>query len=361
MPGDGGGGTVTPGNGPLVTVGSFSTYRGDAKAAYTLFHDDLCNPDVDKQIDVADPELTERGLVASFGAIASYCDERDLWDELDVMRSHGHEIVNHSMSHVDLTEMSVDLTLEIDDARSLLEQNLTGTEITFFIFPFDSFDDGTIQHLKDAGYLGARTGGRGLNDADFADDFDLWFDVYGPGYSIYAEAENTPCADVAEVTDWTETSAECRAFVLSEYLSETIETGGWGIRELHSVDGEAWEPVDLDLYEAHLDDLARASERGDVWVATASDVVRYRRARDACSPPSAEQGLLTFAAPNADCTRYRTELSLRVTSSEAAPAGASLRATQAGGTVTVTEELAGQWLLDVDPAAGPVTLDWVTP
>src|SRR5690606_7717910 len=119
--------------------------------------------------------------------------------------------------------------------------------------------------LRNLGYLGARAGERGHSSANFGDELRINFDVYGPGYSLYGGAEGSACSGVESGDEWTSTSSECRAYVMNQYVEDIISTGGYGIRELHGLDGESWEPIPLTEYEAHLDFLVQKVNQGDLW------------------------------------------------------------------------------------------------
>ncbi len=104
-------------------------FRDAAQGAYSIIHDDTCDTTVDSQINLAEPELNKRGLVAAFGAIVKMCVERDLWNTLAGFVEHGHEIINHSWSHPDFAPTdgvtpAPDLAIEMDQATTVLDENL---------------------------------------------------------------------------------------------------------------------------------------------------------------------------------------------------------------------------------------------
>ncbi|AUX26355.1 uncharacterized protein SOCEGT47_069160 [Sorangium cellulosum] len=355
-----GGGTEGAGGGPIVdeaprfAIEGVTTWRHGASAAYTLIHDDTCGAGLDNQLSVAAPALGQRGLRASFGAIVQSCVERDLWDALRELLAQGHEIVNHSFSHPDLTMPPVDLAVEIDGARATLEAELSGYGITFFVFPLDAFNDELVDHLRAQGYLGARAGARGVNPPDYEDDLRIRFDVFGPGYSVYAGAAGTPCAAVAPGDEAGGASPACRQYILDQLVEDAIAAGGWGVRELHSVAGEAWEPVPIDEYEAHLDRVRDRIDAGALWMDTASAVLRYRRAREACPPPVVRGDRLLFAPPSGRCAAYATPLTWIVKPLAGAPT--ALSAIQDGAPLDTRAVGDGRFLVDADPAGGAVTL-----
>lgn len=336
-----------------VVVEGVATWRNDAIAAYTIVHDDTCDPSADRHFTIVKSALAARGLVASFGAIVGACEARDLWDELQELVEGGHEIANHSWSHPDLTMASDMLAAEIGMARATLDLHLA-QPVTFFIFPYDQFDDGLIEYLRGDGYLGARAGTRGVNAYDASDDLRIRFDTFGPGYSIYGGQSDTPCADVSPGQAWSETTSACRMYVLDQYVDDAMAEGGWAVRELHSVEGHSWEPVPASEYDAHLDYVKRRIDADELWMDTATNVIRYRRAREACAAPRGDGRWLVFEPPSPTCAAYATALTWLVRI-EGEPLEA-LHAEQAGAPVAVRALGSRRFVVDANPALGNVTL-----
>jgi len=327
----GGGGTAgsvfaggAGGNDVGVVSARVTTWRDDANAAYSIIHDDLCDGALDSLFDVADPELSSRGLRAGFGAIVGACVERGLWSQLQTLRDHGHEIICHSWGHPNLTE-GPDLNQEITVATSTLDMNLVGQKTSYFIFPFDAFNDALLTQLDGLGYLGARAGERGLNPADFSDPLRNQFDVWGA--TVYAEG----------------------APGLQEYVDEAITNGGWANREFHAVGTEAWEPVPTADYTAHLDYVKAKVDAGELWMDTPSAVVRYRLSRLNCGEPTTATGTIAFSAVGPVCTKYATELSVEITTTVDA---ATLLANQ-GGVALTTQKIGPKlFRVNIDPTLG---------
>jgi peptidoglycan/xylan/chitin deacetylase (PgdA/CDA1 family) len=345
-PGGGGAGGNAGGGGmhecaPLTSVGSdlgtlavesVATWKGDAKGAYTIIHDDVCDYTIDSLFDVAEPELSARGLHSAFGAIVSRCEERKLWSKLELMRQHGHEIINHTWDHKDMVEdAQASLAVEIDQATQVLDANLVGQQTSFFIFPYDSFNDAAVQHLGGLGYLGARAGAKGVNTADFADGLRVMFDVYGGENSIY----------------------DGQGDILQIYVDLAISEGGWSVREFHGVADQTFWAMDTNAYKAHLDYVKSKVDSGELWVDTPSTVVRYRFARQYCGLPAVMGSSLVPAMPSADCARYATAVSTIVTTTVDAP---SLLASQDGKELVTKRLGPSRYLVDLDPAGCPVAL-----
>jgi hypothetical protein len=319
----------------LGTIGieSVATWKGGAKGAYTLIHDDACDYTLDSHFTIADPELTSRNLRAAFGAIVERCGERGVWNRLEVLRSHGHEIINHSWDHQDMVmaAATAPLSLEIDQANQELDKNLVNQHTSFFIFPYDSFDDMAVDHLDQIGYLGARAGKKGVNMPDFPDGMRVMFDVWGGEDSIY----------------------NGQGDILQIYVDLAISEGGWAVREFHGIADMSYNPMTVDGYRQHLDYLRSKVDSGDLWVDTPSTVLRYRFARQYCHLPSAKGYVLSFDAPDPECMKYDTELSVIFTTT------ADVRGVvaQQGDKVQTATALGDhRYLINVNPAGGAIAV-----
>jgi peptidoglycan/xylan/chitin deacetylase (PgdA/CDA1 family) len=320
-------------------VEGVATWKDNAKGAYTIIHDDACDYTLDSLFMVADPELTQRGLRAAFGAIVERCQERSppptrkVWGQLEVLRQHGHEIINHSWDHKDIVMEAAmaPLSLEIDQANQVLDENLVDQHTSFFIFPYDSFDDAAVQHVGSLGYLGARAGKKGVNTPDFPDGLRVMFDVWGGEDSIY----------------------DGQGDILKIYVDLAISEGGWSVREFHGIDDLSYKPMTIDGYREHLDYLRSKVDAGWLWVDTPSTVLRYRFARQYCAPPTASGYLLTFPAPSDDCKRYSTPLSVIFTTTDDVR---NVVARQDGHEFFTTKLGPKRFLVDLDPTGGPVAV-----
>jgi hypothetical protein len=315
------------GNDVGMTGAQVTAWRDGALAAYTIIHDDVCAENLDSVFDIADPELSARGLRAGFGAIVGNCVDRGLWDSLETLREHGHEIVCHTWGHPNLVEdTGADLNLELDQATAMLDASLVGQATTYFIFPYDAFSDALIARLDALGYLGARAGERGLNPTEFSDPLRNQFDVWGA--TAYAEGPEG----------------------LQEYVDEAITNGGWANREFHAVGTEAWEPVPAADYTAHLDYVKSKVDAGELWMDTPSAVVRYRFARAQCGAPVVAAGSIDFPAATPDCSKYATELSVELLTTTDPTA---LVVTQAGAALSAVKLAPSRFRVNVDPTKGP--------
>jgi hypothetical protein len=139
--------------------------------------------------------------------------------------------------------------------------------------------------------------------------------------------------------------------MLDDYVDSVIASGGFGIRELHSVEGEAWEPVPLTEYQAHLDYLGEKVAAGSLWVDTVGRIVRYRRASDVCSMPTATAYGLDFLSPSTECLMVSTALTFKVAPLEE---GVTIVGATQGGQALDVRVVSGATWVSAEPAKGPV-------
>jgi hypothetical protein len=354
--------------GGMYKVEGVATWRGNATAAYSIIHDDVCDSSANGVFSRADPELTRRGLHAGFGVIAGTCDSDNRWGAVKTVVSHGHDLFSHSWTHsclgtpaeCDGQKATSNLAQEIDRATKAILDN-TGVTAQYYIFPFDICGAAAVAHLKQAGYLGARCGEHGVNAPDFslADNFANRYDVWGPNFSLYFD--QGPCKGVAKEDQDVQPNrlpAACRAYVLSQYVEDTIAAKGWGIKEMHGFDedipGGAFQALPPADYTAHLDFLKTKIEAGALWVEGPTPVLRYRWARSACPAPTIAGDTLKFAAPPAECTKYATTLTYLVSTTAGDPGG--LQVAQGEKMAAARKLGTGRFAIDADPTKGDVTL-----
>ena len=325
---------------PLVfQIDAVTSWKGGAKAAYSITHDDYCDESV-ADLGKHYKELNQRSLRAAFGVIVGPCEAQPhYYDLVHQMVTEGHEIINHSFAHTDLTLENADLDQEINLSNEILRQN--GFEINAYVFPLDAFNDALFQRLQSLDYLGARGGSqRGVNSAEldindplapFRIRFDAFFEDPNTGqntHSIYNSQGN----------------------VLLAYVDDAILQGGWAVRELHGVEDDSWGTVSLTKYTTHLDYVASKVEANELWVDTFTNVNRYRSSRAYCGEALAQDGAVVFSlSTSADCTKYATPLSVIVNTNGVD----NITATQNSVEIPSKHLDSGRHILDIDPTAGP--------
>jgi Polysaccharide deacetylase/Secretion system C-terminal sorting domain/PA14 domain len=245
---------------------SYATWKDHAKAAYTIVHDDFGDESTVGITKYADTMATNRNIKFCFGAITSACDATD-WADAKRMISHGHEVINHSHSHrcshqpgwcaSDNLYSVANFPVEIDGSTTLIEQN-TGNRPRFWIHPYDLSTQQVLDRLKSLGYLGARSGAQAaLNGVHFNDFFHLNYFVHDPNSNLN---------------------------LLNQAVQTTVAAGSYLMRELHGVGDGSWAPVSVADYRAHLNYVKDQMNAGNIWSATASEVITYKIQKDAYTP-----------------------------------------------------------------------------
>jgi hypothetical protein len=349
---------------PAFTVTGVATWRGGAEGVYSIIQDGVC--DSDGAFAHADPELTRRNLHGGFGVIVGSCGASPggKWPQIKGLLAHGHDVFNHSWSHSCLAAArdcvgngapTIDFGLEIDRSTQVLEDAL-GVPVQYFVFPFDACGADAIGRLKQRGYLGARCGARGISQAAFPDGFATRFDSWGPSFSVYGNAG--PCKGLT-VRDSNMPPEmlppACRSYVLDQYVDDAIAAKGWAIRALTGFSDEkgAFQPIALGDYTAHLDHVRRQVDAGLLWVEGPTVVIRYRWAREKCSPATVVGNVLRFPQPSADCRKFATTLSYLVATADMSDPP-SVKVTQGSATVTAKKTAPGRFVVNADPTGGDV-------
>jgi peptidoglycan/xylan/chitin deacetylase (PgdA/CDA1 family) len=328
-----------------VRLTRIAVWRDDARAAYSIVHDDLCDDGVEGIYRLALPALRRRGLRVGLAAIVRACEEKGRWREVAEASAQGHEIASHSYSHARVTPENA--AVEVFGVKEVLERHARHP-VDFYVFPYDDFSAATVSQVESAGYRGARAGNRNatngldqppVNSAEPRGDLAVIFDVWPRAYSKYSLYQGV---DLLNVHVW-----------------DAIERGGWAMRELHGVmrDDDAPEkngfgPIPLSIYEKHLDFLAEARQANLVWTDTPSAIIRYRHARSACRA-AIEDARIVFDASAPDCVSFATPISVVVGTRADLP---GLTATQQGAAVPVLLLGPGQFSVTADPTRGAVDL-----
>jgi hypothetical protein len=305
----------------------------------------MCDSTVAGIYNYALPQLMARGIHAGAGVIAGECDDDDGWAKVAEEEQKGMEIVNHSFTHPNID--TGNMQHEVAEAKALIDQHIQ-KPVTFFIFPFDFFTTETIAKVMSVGHLGSRSGVRDGHDGfsmppiaakDPSDDFAVVFDVWPRAFSKYA---------LYYPED-----------VLQEHVWKAINSGGWAMREFHSVMPDAADPaangfgpVTLSIYTKHLDFLQKAWEKNYLWTGAPSEVIRYRHARTACKA-SVSGTTVKFDANSSDCTKYATPISVIVKTANDIP---RLDGKQNGALVYTRKIAANTFSIDADPTKGDVEL-----
>jgi peptidoglycan/xylan/chitin deacetylase (PgdA/CDA1 family) len=351
---------------PGIKEVKVARWKNNAKAAYTIIHDDLCNTECSGIYENADTIAFNRGLRFGSGAIVKMCeDEGDyMWEHLRTLASHGHEIIAHSWDHgspVDLGWVPESWSVDTDVvmAKEVIENNIPATQVTYYIFPYDAYTDQRLNELKEHGYLGARAGkimydnDRGVNI--FLDNFDPFKSCYFDGYMSKAEQDEIDALPVDErytVSIYNDDNDDIEI----QHLDSALTTGGWSIQEIHSVDDTepwGWGHMSIKKYRALLDYAKKKIEAGLLWMDTPTAVIKYIMTKNSAGAAKFENNVVSFAPAGSFNTRYLTEITIVI---ETSGNLAGITGTQNGTEFKAEKNGKNNFIMDVDPTQGDIKL-----
>lgn len=351
---------------PGVIDVKIAKWKNNATAAYTIINDDLCDTVCRGIYEHADTIAYNRGLRIGSGAIVKKCvDEGEyMWEHLRTMASHGHEIVAHSWDHgspIDLGWQPESWSVDTDVvmAKELIEKNVPGAKVTFFIFPYDAYNDQRLNELKEHGYLGARAGkvmyddDRGVN-TDF-ENFNPFKSCYFDAYMSKAEQDaldTLPKEERYTVSIYNDDNDDIEI----QHVDSAIATGGWSLQEMHAVDDEepwGWGHISIAKYRKLLDYVKTKVDSGILWMDVPTAVIKYIVTKNQCGTPSIKNTVLSFPGADDVDKKYATELTLLLTTKWNP---SEVIGTQNGIKLTATKIEKNSFRMDVDPTKGDVML-----
>jgi len=311
------------------TIERLEPWKGGARAAYTLLHEDLVDASIGT-LRVAVPALRTRGIRAGLATCVSLCAESN-WTPLRTLAMEGFEIANHGWWHQAPTLENA--AQEIDEARKEIQRRVGGT-VSFYACPDPAPEPEVAQYALDHGHVGCRDGRKPG-------------DVVLPGQVDPARIPHDSFGQGSAFGD--------KSTQLGTFLDSVMDQGAWGIRSLRGVADSSWDPVPENLYVAHLDRLEKLIRAKELWVAPPTEVLRHAMAFRDAGTPVIEGSLLHFPESNPE-QRVRAFLSVVVRCEGQAPQ--RLVAEQNGAPVLARELEPGLWRLQVNPW-DPVVLDAV--
>ncbi len=160
--------------GVTLSEGLYRLHTGQSRSCVALTFDDgyLDN------LSHAAPIMKQYGFRATCYVVAGRLGEHNVWDadklqvkkplmnaaQLNSWLAEGHEIGSHTLTHPHLNQLSADSAArEISDSKQQLEQ-LTGTPVEHFCYPYGDYAPETVDMVRAAGYRSAVTTQRGLAD-----------------------------------------------------------------------------------------------------------------------------------------------------------------------------------------------------
>jgi len=226
---------------------SVATWADGKTAAVSLTFDDGCP----SQLSKIAPLLGARGLGATFFLVTGSVRSWSGWSQL---KAEGHEIASHTISHRDLTTLTLpEAERELADSRAALQQKLGIGEGATLAYPFIT-TSAAVEELASRYYLAARSGGSSLVPSNPSSLLKL---------SAFPWRSQVTASDMNRIVD------------------QAIAAGGWAIEYGHGTDGDGYEPPPSSQYQSHFDYLEQKSNEGQIWVAPMGIVARYILERQA--------------------------------------------------------------------------------
>ncbi len=231
------------------------SWPGAAKAAWTCTLDD----GIRDQYTIAAPLLKKYELPATFFVLAWAPESTEkaeakkpgswsgiTWEEMKELIADGHEIGNHSWSHQDFRRMPAEkYDKEILAAQERIAERV-GVKPTTFCFPFNGMNEASLAVVQES-HLAWRTNYR----------------QFGGG------------AKAAGAARW---------------LDEEESRAGWTVLMVHGLQKGYDAFKDLTQFEAHLQEVAKRRDAGDLWPATFREVSAYKKMRDSAELKTEELG-----------------------------------------------------------------------
>lgn len=196
---------------PAITLNHGETAESETRGYVSLDFDDGWESQYENVL----PILQEAGIKSTFYIITRTAKED--WvnymsaTQVKELQKLGHDVEAHTVTHPNLSKMDPkDARFEIVQSKTYLE-GLLDKKVTMLAYPYGNFDSSTIDTLKEAGYLGARTVFKGVNTPD-TDPYKL---------HAFSVDESTSFLAVKELID------------------KAIETNGWVILTFHQVEKDS--------------------------------------------------------------------------------------------------------------------------
>jgi len=109
------------------------------------------------------PVMQECGFRGTFFIVANYSNARSSaflsWDQIKALRSAGHWIGSHGLSHRNLNSVdAATLRRELVDSKAEIEKHIGGS-VTAFAYPYGATSPRVMQAAQQAGYVAAVTVG----------------------------------------------------------------------------------------------------------------------------------------------------------------------------------------------------------
>jgi len=208
---------------------SVKKWADNRTSAFTFTFDD----GFISQYDYVRPVLNSFGFKGTFFVITGVLTDTlpgiwryGTWQEFQAMSLEGHEIGSHTVTHSDLTTLSVGnintsgtLLYELYNSKVAIEQKIPGQKCITLDYPYTTYNTNVINNTA-LYYESARTSSNNPNDTSLSSS---------GYYSIGAKEEqfNTPRNSTADDLD--------ELADVENYMQNSISEGKWGMTMAHEV------------------------------------------------------------------------------------------------------------------------------
>lgn len=288
---------------PSIQAVEVARFYNNAQAAYSIIHDDLCMATGEGILTQADTIAYNRGIRFAAGAVVSYCHEGgdSLWERVQTLVDHGHEIASHSWSHgpaIDISwkEMFWSHDSDVVTSKAVLEENLEGAEVSWFIFPYDAYDARRLDEVAAAGFLGARAGDSMYTDRTVNGRLKN-FDPMRTNFDIYISAQEQESINMSDNPFTVSIYPQEGENVAIQHIDAAVAVGGWSLQEMHAVadpQDSIWGSITPDEYRRVLDYAVEKRNEGELWVDTPTKVAKYIVTRNGLGRPRLEETRVSF-------------------------------------------------------------------
>jgi peptidoglycan/xylan/chitin deacetylase (PgdA/CDA1 family) len=213
------------------------------KSAVSLTFDDS-DP---SHLDLAIPELNQRGMRGTFFLIVNRTDRKDEWRKA---LQQGHELGNHTLDHYHAIQLTPNQEeSQVEGAQAVLQKTF-GVPIYSFAYPYSEISPGLRKWVEQTSFI-ARGG-------------------YG---NYYMEPTTEP--------DWFNIPSQVTMTIFpfsvyQNWVDQDLKYGAWMVFMIHGLEGTPWgyQPITKKIFEQLLDYI----QSKDIWVETFSGVGAYWKA-----------------------------------------------------------------------------------
>lgn len=235
-----------------ISVGEVCKWRDNKRAAIALTFDDWSpgHPAI------VVPEFNKRGIVGTFNIFTNSVSN---WTGIQEAAESGNEIANHSKSHPDLTNISIQsFDSEIRFPDSVINAEITNQTVRTIAYPFGTYNTDIINYLKSMNYVAARgVGGISNYTYNFAPNENDYFNT-----KVYSLGTTTTIKN------------------FGREVYNVVNGGGMLTFLYHSVNSPTlvdnnYAAVPHSEFQYQLDTIQSYASK--VWIGTYSDIITYHR------------------------------------------------------------------------------------